>query len=136
MTETFIGNCEHCKGTFEYRLGHCGFSDCVYGYCDACGKTAILSSWNKRMPKLGCPQQQEMCAALEPFLLPCECGGQFKRGNAPRCPHCKKALSAEFATAYIERDAPGTKVGWRWQRNWSGTYCIIVEGNKVEDNFR
>lgn len=32
--------------------------------------------------------------------------------------------SAEKATAWIEANAPGTKKGWRWQRNWIGTYAI------------
>jgi hypothetical protein len=136
MAERIVGNCEHCHETFEYRLNHCGFGDCVYAYCDSCGMAAILSLWDKRMPKLGCPTQQEMCAALQPYLRPCDCGGIFKRGGAPRCPHCREALSPEVATSYIERNAPGTKVGWRWQGNWSGPYCIVIEENKVEDNFR
>jgi hypothetical protein len=91
-------------------LVHAGFSDIGYAYCDACGKTAMLSFWDKRMPKLSnCPGQQEICAALEPFLTPCSCGGAFKWGSGPRSPHCKMQLSADLAMLYLEANAPGTR---------------------------
>jgi hypothetical protein len=45
-------------------------------------------------------------------------------------------LSAELGASYIEKNAPGTQKGWRWQRNWSGNYCMVVEDRKVENNFR
>jgi hypothetical protein len=83
-----------------------------------------------------CPGQQEICSAMEPCLQPCVCGGSFKRGSAPRCPHCNQSLSSEVATDYIERNAPGTEKGWRWQKNWSGVYCIVIEDNRVGNNFR
>ena len=90
----------------------------MYAYCDSCGKTAILSEWDKRMPRLrNCPGQQEICAAMESCLLPRECGGRFRKGGTPRCFHCKHSLSAGAATSYIEAIAPGAKKGWRWQRN-------------------
>jgi hypothetical protein len=131
-----FGTCEHCQRRFRYRLGHSGFGDCVYAYCDSCGRTAILSLWDKRMPNLpDCPVQCEMCSAMEPYLQPCECGGSFRRGSSPRCPHCIQPLSAELATSYIEGNAPGTKKGWRWQRNWSGLYCVVVEERAIHDNF-
>jgi hypothetical protein len=135
-TEFSLGTCEHCQQQFQYWLGHSGFGECVFAYCDACGKTAILSLWDKRMPSLPkCPGQQEICSAMEAFIEPCDCGGRFKRGSAPRCPHCNRPLSAELATSYIEFNAPGTKKGWRWQRSWSGLYCIVVEDKRINDNF-
>lgn len=132
-----IGSCEHCRQQFGYWLEHCGFGDCVYAYCNSCGKTAIFSLWDKRMPKLAnCPGQQEMCSEMEPYVNACECGGCFRRGSVPRCPFCANPLSPELATSYIEANAPGTKKGWRWQRNWSGVYCIIIKGKKIDNNFR
>ena len=138
MRELATGTCEHCGESFGYWLGHCGFGDCSYAYCDKCGMTAILSYWDKRMPKLppGCPSQQEICAELEKYMLPCECGGVFKKGASPRCPHCGQTLSAQAATAYVEINAPGTKKGWRWQQNWHDTYCIVIENRVVNDNFK
>lgn len=131
------GICEHCHSHFEYWLCHCGMAESGYAYCESCGRTAILSEWDKRRPRLpDCPGQQEICAAMESYLLPCECGGSFKKGATPRCPHCNQVLSAELATVYIEANAPGAKKGWRWQRNWSGIYCIVVEEKRVMDNFR
>ena len=135
-----IGTCEHCGRPFGYWLCHSGFADCSYAYCEKCGMTAILSLWNKRMPKLslgaGAWGQQEIPVELEQYLRPCECGGVFKRGASPRCPHCSQSLSAEAATTYIETNAPGSKQGWRWQRNWHDTYCIVIENRRVNDNFR
>ena len=83
----------------------------------------------------GCPSQQEICAELEPYIQPCDCGGYFRKGSSPRCPKCGQALSAVDATGYIEANAPGTKKGWRWQKNWHETYCIIIEDKVVNDNF-
>ena len=109
----------------------------MYAYCDSCGRTALLSEWDKRMPRLAnCPGQQEICGAMESYLQPCECGGQFKKGAAPRCPHCNCTLSPETATSYIEGNAPGAKKGWKWQRNWSDMYCIVIENKRVADNFK
>ena len=62
--------------------------------------------------------------------------GSFLKGAAPRCSHCDEPLSANSAAFYIERNAPGTVKGWRWQQNWSGCYCIVIEGKKVDNNVR
>lgn len=135
--EQQTGICESCRRQFRYWLEHCGFGECVYAYCDTCGMTAVLSQWDKRMPELpDCPGMQELCSALEPYLQACDCGGCFKRGSAPRCPHCAQPLSADRAASYIEENAPGAAKGWRWQRNWSGIYCIIIEERRIENNFR
>jgi hypothetical protein len=130
------GKCEHCQQEFGYMLLHSGFGDLTYAYCDSCGKTAILSLWNQRMPRLpDCPGQREMCSAMEAYLKPCDCGGRFKTGSSPRCPHCREPLSAKLATAYLERNAPGSKKGWRWQQNWSDLYCIVIGEHRIADNF-
>jgi hypothetical protein len=135
--ELSVGNCEKCHDQFGYYLIHSGFNDSVYAYCDLCGKTAILDLRDKRMPTLqNCPPHQEICSAIESYLCPCDCGGHFKQGAAPRCPRCGEALSAEFAASYIESNAPGTAKGWRWQRSWKTLYCIVIENKLVQNNFR
>lgn len=97
---------------------------------------AILSAWDERMPRLpDCPGQQEICAAMEPYILGCECGGKFKKGSSPRCPCCQLPLSAQLATSYIEKNAPGHVKGWNWQQNWTGIYCIVVENRSIQNNF-
>lgn len=129
------GICEHCGAEFKIEIFHNGFGDSSYAYCDLCGMTAILSGWNKHWPPGVKCTQAEMAAEMQPFLKPCACGGRFSKGNSPRCPACKKHLSAERATEYIESQSPGTKKGWRWQRNWSGLYCAVINNLRVADNF-
>jgi hypothetical protein len=138
MREPLPGQCEHCGKQFNYYLIHSGFNDSFYAYCAVCGMTAELSIYDQRMPKNygGCPPFQEICEKLEPYIQPCACGGTFKKGAAPRCPYCLKPLSAETAAIYIERNALGTSKGWRWQRNWHDTYCMVVENRLVTDIFK
>jgi hypothetical protein len=130
-----IGTCEHCGQQFNFELFHCGFAEWPYAYCGQCGMVAILSCWSEQWPEdvKGC--QKEIAREMEPHLKPCACGGKFTKGNNPRCPHCKHALSAELAAVYIEEQAPGAKKGWRWQRNWSNVYCVVVEKRIMKDVF-
>jgi hypothetical protein len=129
------GICEHCKETFSIEIFHNGFGDSSYAYCSNCGRTAILSGWSNRWPKGVKCTQAEIAPEMELYLRPCECGGRFVKGSAPRCPKCKQVLSADEATGYIEQQSPGTKRGWRWQRNWNGLYCAVINGQTVADNF-
>ena len=131
------GECESCRGTFAYDLVHNGFADTAYAYCDRCGTTALLSGWHDAIPT-GAPLriQGPIESETEAWLEPCACGGAFRREASPRCPHCNMVLSPELATRYIERNAPGAKKGWRWQRNWLGMYAIIIEGRVVNNNWR
>jgi predicted amidophosphoribosyltransferase len=132
-----IGTCESCHQPFEYALVHNGFADTAYAYCDRCGTTALLSSWYEKIPP-GAPLRVQ--GLIEPetesWLQPCSCNGAFRRDASPRCPHCGAPLSAELATRYIEKSAPGTKRGWRWQRNWLGMYAIVIARRIVNNNWR
>jgi len=132
------GQCEHCGKQFGYYLVHSGFSDICYAYCTDCGMIAGLSIYSMEMPSLpsGYHPFQEICVELEPHIQPCACGGTFKKGASPRCPHCNQPLSADAAAIYIERNAPGTKGGWALQRNWHDLYCIAIENRFVTDNFK
>jgi hypothetical protein len=105
---------------------------------------ATIDCWSKNLskfPKIS-SWHHEIDAELEPFLRPCTCQGRFKKGASPRCPTCKEALSAEYAAEYIERNAPGTAKGWRWQRDWNGLYCMAIENSidsgtlrRIEDPY-
>ena len=131
-----LGTCEKCAGQFRYQIIHNGFSDTAYAYCDRCGCTAIISGWSPRPADAPFKVHQSISADVEPFLKPCSCGGHFRAGAAPRCPECNSALSADAATSYIEVNAPGTAKGWRWQRDWVGVYCIVVDGRRMDDPWR
>ena len=137
MAKLSTGNCETCHKDFEYAIYHCGFGDCAYAYCDRCGCCAILSGWFDGIPpgaalKVHGPIEKR----IEAMLMPCSCGGAFREDAHPRCSHCSHELDAVLASAYIERNAPGTAKGWAWQRNWSGGYCMDVSGFAVRDNWR
>ena len=127
------GCCEHCNAIFTYRLLHNGFNDSAYGYCDKCSFSVLLHGWSPVAQRLSLHIQQRITPDMEVFLKPCPCGGRFSACADPRCPACAGVLSATKAGSYIERNAPGTVKGWRWQRSWSGVYSIVLSDNVVED---
>lgn len=131
-----MGSCDACGKSFSYRLIHCGFSDAAYAYCERCGLTALLSGWDQGIPAGALPRVHGVIDRVsEAYLRTCECGGTHRTDAPPRCPACKAAISAETATAWIEADAPGTKLGWRWQRSWTGLYAIVIDDRMVSDNW-
>jgi hypothetical protein len=133
--EHHIGDCEHCKKQFGYYLIHNGFNDSAYAYCDTCGFTALMDGW--KVPKdIHMVPHQSITPEVEPHLARCQCGGSFRVGASPRCPACRQPLSPVHAADYIERQAEGTKKGWRWQRAWTGLYCIIIDDRVVHDIWK
>jgi hypothetical protein len=99
--------------------------------------TAVLSGWFNEIPvEANLKLHQKITSDIEPFLLPCECGGRFTSEAKPRCPKCDIELSAIETAGFIENNAPGTETGWRWQRSWNGIYCIVIEKKMIEDNWK
>jgi hypothetical protein len=134
MQRSIQGTCDHCSAPFAYELLHAGFSELAYAYCDRCGQTALLDGWSPKVPPEALAAwHQAISPSLEPLLAACACGGRFRADASPRCPSCGKALSAAAAADWIEANAEGTKVGWRWQRSWTGLYCIVINGRSVKD---
>ena len=136
MAHFDTGSCDSCRGKFHYQLVHNGFNDSAFAYCEVCGSSALLSCWYDRIPleaklKVHGPINPE----AEALLTPCACGGKFRAGASPRCPHCRAVLSAEASREFIEANAPGTAKGWRWQGSWDGMYSILIEGRNVNDNW-
>jgi hypothetical protein len=134
--ENLNGKCGECGKRFGYYLIHNGFNDSSYAYCSSCGMAALLSVY--QIPKIGVRLEpfQAIKPEIEPFLQNCSCGGKFQSGAMPRCPHCHAHLSATQATSFIEAQAEGAKKGWRWQQNWTGLYCLIVENKFISDNWK
>ena len=128
------GLCNHCGAAFGYYLVHNGFNDSTHAYCDACGRTAVLNLLMMkerlgRLPRRVVPIPRK----LEQHLAACPCGGRFRAAGVPRCPTCRESLSARSATRWIERNAPGSRPGWRWQGSWQGLYAIVIGENVVFD---
>jgi hypothetical protein len=138
MRKNETGTCDNCGKHFGYYLIHSGFNNSFYAYCDRCGCTALLSAFDKRLqkPTAHRPVLEEIALELERLLAHCRCGGQFRKGASPRCPHCTRPLSPNAAASFIERNATGAEKGWRWQRSWSGTYCIVIEENSIQDALK
>jgi hypothetical protein len=131
------GICGSCDRSFGYALIHTGFNDSAYGYCDRCGTTALFSASSDAAPSgIDVGFHGPIRAGAERFVLPCACGGQFRGTAVPRCPHCVGELSANASAEYIERNAPGTAGGWRWQRSWQGLYAIVIDDRLVENPWR
>ena len=131
------GTCEQCHASFGYYLIHNGFNDTAFAYCDRCGLTAFVGGWDDRSKPTEAPLRIHgpITRDMEPWLEVCECGGHFRSDAAPRCPECQRPLSAAAAASWIERNAAGTKGGWRWQRHWNGVYCVVINGRKVTNNW-
>jgi hypothetical protein len=130
-----FGACEGCGTTFPYHLIHNGFNESAYAYCSDCGQTALLDGW--RMPDaVAIEVRGPVPSGKESLLQPCSCGGRFRGSASPRCPSCRHELSAVHAGEWIERNAPGTKGGWRWQRSWQGLYAIVISDRVVNDNWQ
>jgi hypothetical protein len=131
-----VGRCEHCLERFGYRLIHNGFNDTAYAYCDKCGRTALFSTLSPKPQGVPDLSYQHIGPDIERYLKPCLCGGRFIYNSAPRCPHCGKELSPAVASNWIEPNASGTALGWRWQQNWLGLYCVVIEQRQVDDPWR
>lgn len=139
MREDFaIGKCDKCGVGFRYYLIHTGFGYYSYAYCDRCGKLCLLQVFSKNAPEKYKNKQhmQKISEEMDQYIEKCSCGGGFKHDASPRCPTCNSQLSAEAAREYIERNAPGTKAGWKWQGNWDELYAIVIENNMIEDNWK
>ena len=130
------GECDKCHREFGYHLIHNGFNASSYAYCSACGMTAILDTNNRDRTSEGIPPHRAITSEGEQLLAPCTCGGEFRAGASPRCPHCHQELSATAATKWIEEPAPGTERGWTWQADWQGLYAIVIEGRLVRNPWR
>jgi DNA-directed RNA polymerase subunit RPC12/RpoP len=127
------GSCDHCGAAFRYQLIHHGFNESAYAYCNQCSFTVLLNGWHPAARRVNLGIHRRMTPDIEGWLKPCPCGGVFRASADPKCPHCAQSLSSAKATVYIERDAPGTAKGWRWQQSRSGIYSIILNDKLVND---
>lgn len=139
MGSDLTGQCDKCGKAFKYNLIHNGFNESSYAYCNKCGKTVFFDTY--KVPKeikwffIPHARHHAIPKDLEKYIEQCECGGNFKLDASPRCPHCHQILSPIEANKYIKSDPPD-KEGWHWQNNWTGTYAIVIEDNRVNDSWK
>ena len=96
--------------------------------------TAFFDGWSRSIPSgIDLKVHRPIDAAVAGKAAACSCGGRFQGDASPRCIHCHAELDPVASAEFIERNAPGTKKGRRWQRSWQGLYAIVVEGRSVND---
>ncbi len=133
--EHYTGTCDKCGEAFQYYLIHNGFNESAFAYSDSDSYVALLDGWKVPIGISLRPHDQ-IEQTIENYLSPSPLGGLFRSGASPRCPSCNQPMDPEKAADYIERDAPGTAKGWRWQRSWNGVYCIVINDMVVHDNWK
>ncbi len=142
MSKNRVGICDKCKTSFNYYLIHNGFNETSYSYCDHCGKTCLLDEYSEEIPRK-CQwffetdkRYEKISDKLEGYLKKCSCGGSFKRNASPRCPHCRQELDPVEVNKFIYNDVrPEYKGKFLWQNNWNGIYAIVIENNKIDNNW-
>jgi hypothetical protein len=132
---TTDGFCERCGAMFSCRLVNDERNGSEHYFCQLCGRTAIVSV-TEMEARFGDRERSVLgfeIFVVEDNLANCECGGRFKMLGAPRCPSCRKVLSAPLATRWIEGNAQAAHSGRRWQRTWSGLFAIVIGERVVVD---
>jgi 4-phosphopantoate--beta-alanine ligase len=111
--------CRRCNLVFFYGIVNTGLTDVMYAYCEKCGSVLWLT-WNSPDWPAGVPGGPGMTItkAHERLVKPCPCGGRFRRGARPRCPHCGFPLSEE-----LRNSIPAMRKGW------TGLHMILIEGS-------
>jgi hypothetical protein len=130
------GQCDKCDRTFGYYLINNGLNESCYAYCFRCGMTAVMDTNYEDRTSEGLPRHRSITLKGERYLAPCVCGGAFKAGAAPRCPHCDQGLSATAASSWIEEEAPGAKEGWKWQNDWESLYAIVIDQRLMKNPWK
>lgn len=127
------GSCDHCRDDFLFEIIHNGINESSYAYCSDCGTTALLDTQTQDRP--GISRHRMIAPEGEVLLSACRCGGRFAARAEPRCPRCRGTLDAVKATEYIEAAIRPVAAGWKWQGNWHGLYCMIIEGRVIRNNW-
>lgn len=105
--------CPSCNESIGYYW-FSGMGDMApHFYCDRCSN--IFFNKGDRDLVWGREQTHELLDEIESTLPACPCGGQFRSGQNPKCPHC----GYEFK----HQDDP--------VRRLKDPYAILVEGASV-----
>jgi hypothetical protein len=112
-------SCPHCDGIIEY-YNYSGMGDLApHFYCDLCSNIFFRES--DRTKIYGKDLTEELLSEITEDLPRCICGGQFKAGANPKCPHCKKDLD--------HKHNPVQRLADTYVIQVKGAYLLQPEGN-------
>jgi hypothetical protein len=107
-------NCPHCNRIIKY-YHYSGMGDLApHFYCDSCSN--IFYRESDRVKIYGKDLTEELLFEIIKDLPKCICGGQFKAGANPKCPHCKKELK--------HQDNPIQRLGDPYAIQLEGAYLL------------
>jgi hypothetical protein len=79
-------SCPQCRHSVRY-YHFSGMGDMApHFYCDRCSNLYYSESHHKRI--WGKKPTQSLLLEIETTLPICPCGGKFRPGQNPKCPHC------------------------------------------------
>ena len=93
--------CSVCSGDFQYSRIDNQINDSWYIYCSDCGSTGLLNSSDALPQAVLKKCGYELAAEAEPFLPACNCGGAYRHGALPRCPHCNAEIGRDEIIAML-----------------------------------
>lgn len=93
---------------------HAGWNDEGFLYCEKCPEIVVFSSYDPFYSALVGSKQPWVLAqnekrAVEEHIRLSSCGGRFRFGAQPRCPHCNEPLSGILPTS-LHYLAIGSKI--------------------------
>ena len=92
-------HCPHCNEVIEF-YHYSGMGNLApHFYCDSCSN--IFFREKDRMILNNNEPTEEILNEITKDLPKCICGGQFKAGANPKCPHCKKEI--EHSSSQVQR---------------------------------
>src|SRR5258708_6847015 len=92
------GGCGQRGTSMEFDRFHAGLGDEGYMYCDRDATVITWSSFDPTYSSMVHNTHPWMLTdaekrIVEAAIIECPCGGRFRFGNPPLCPHCSGDLS-------------------------------------------
>src|SRR5215471_8310828 len=89
--------CSACSNSITVEMYSAGFSDVIAFTCDNDSTVLMVSIYDKMIGSIlgtypGRAWTESEKNKVETQLIPCPCGGTFKRNALPKCPKCNAPL--------------------------------------------
>jgi len=121
-----VAVCSHCQQAYPYTRIDNQISESWYAYCSSCGAVGVLMSTKALPAEVYAKCGYELATEAEPFLPACDCGGAFRRGALPRCPHCKAEISRDDVINMLDHFY--SKREWSAATSGKGClqHCVVI----------